>query len=97
MPGGAEVSERQQAVLVLRPECLCLVQGTADGFNTITGVVRSAIYEGDAVFVEAEVPAGVILKMRVPAAYAANVPSRGSPVVLGWRPDDAILVDAERA
>lgn len=92
---GCEADSEKAAVLVLRPECVRLVQGPAEGFNTITGVVRSAIYEGDAVFVEADVQGGVILKMRVPAAYAAHVPSRGSPAVLGWRPEDAIVVGTE--
>jgi putative spermidine/putrescine transport system ATP-binding protein len=96
LPGGEfDAVGEKGALLVLRPESLRLVPGSADGLNTVTAVVRSAIYEGDAVFVEAEAPEGVILKMRVPATQAADVPSRGAPAIIGWRPEDSILVAAE--
>jgi putative spermidine/putrescine transport system ATP-binding protein len=82
----------EKGLLVLRPESLCVLEKQESGFNTLPAVLRSAVYEGDAVFLEAEAEGGVTLKVRVPIADSPRIPSPGSALLLGWRPQSAMLV-----
>jgi putative spermidine/putrescine transport system ATP-binding protein len=82
----------EKGLLVLRPESLCVLEKHESGFDTLPAVLRSAVYEGDAVFLEAEAEGGITLKVRVPIAENHRVPSPGTALLLGWRPENAVVV-----
>jgi putative spermidine/putrescine transport system ATP-binding protein len=81
-----------RAVLVLRPESLCVVTDSALSLNRLDAIVRSVAYEGDAISLEAEAEGGVVLKARLPLSGGRTVPLPGSSLVLGWRPECAVVI-----
>jgi putative spermidine/putrescine transport system ATP-binding protein len=85
LPGG-------KGFLVLRPETLCVLEGHDRSFNTLPAILRSASYEGDAIFLEADAERGVTLKVRVPIEDNARIPAPGTSLLLGWRPQNTVLV-----
>jgi putative spermidine/putrescine transport system ATP-binding protein len=94
-PSPDMIEEGAHRLLTLRPESLHLLARPESAFNTLQSTLRSAVYEGDAIFVEAEVEAGVVLRARVPVSDAQRVPPSGSRVLLGWRPEASMLVRDE--
>jgi hypothetical protein len=88
----ADLGDGGRGLLVLRPEALLLLDEPQSGLNTLRAVLRSAAYEGDAIFLEAEAEEGVALKVRVPMAMSARIPPPGGSLLLGWRPEASIVV-----
>jgi putative spermidine/putrescine transport system ATP-binding protein len=81
-----------EGLLVLRPESLCVLEQHEHGFDTLPAVLRSAAYEGDALLLEAEAEGGITLKVRVPIRDSPRIPSPGSALLVGWRPESAVLI-----
>jgi putative spermidine/putrescine transport system ATP-binding protein len=84
--------EGAERLLSLRPESVHLLDGSDSSFNSLPVILRSAVYEGDAVFLEGEEPSGIVLRARVPVAQSHRIPAPGTQIVLGWRPESSVLV-----
>lgn len=78
------------AVLVLRPEALCIACDVDGPMNRLPAILRSAAFEGDALFLEAEAEGGVLLRLRVSAA--CDVPDPGSVIVVGWHAESSVVI-----
>jgi putative spermidine/putrescine transport system ATP-binding protein len=91
------IEEGAARLLALRPESLYLLSSHESNLNTLPANLRSAVYEGEAVFVEAEVDGSVVLRARVPIVDAEHLPPPGSKILLGWRPEASMLVRDEQA
>lgn len=85
-------AEGARLLLSLRPESLHLLERADGSFNALPAVLRSAAFEGDAIFLEAEVEGGVVLRARVPVAQSKLIPGAGAEVLIGWRPESSVIV-----
>ncbi|MFY8038910.1 MAG: TOBE domain-containing protein, partial [Bosea sp. (in: a-proteobacteria)] len=85
--------------LVIRPELLQLDGGGGDDqTNTIAGVVRQTIYQGDSVLLIVDAGEGREVSVRIATNRAgqARLPDSGSQIALGLHRDDTVVL-AERA
>jgi len=92
-------SSAQDQLLVIRPEKFKL---QADGtniatLNTIEGVVRDTVYQGESIVLYVELEAGLIIATRQPTQHSllAAIPQPGQKVVLGFDPADTVVVPNE--
>jgi putative spermidine/putrescine transport system ATP-binding protein len=86
------MEEGAERLLSLRPESVHLLENPDSSFNALPAVLRSAAFEGDAIFIEAELHGGVVLRARVPVALTSRIPAAGTEVLLGWRPENSVIV-----
>ncbi len=84
--------------LVIRPELLQLDGGGDDQANTISGVVRQTIYQGDSVLLIIDAGDGREVSVRIATSRAgqASLPESGSRIALGLHRDDTVVL-AEQA
>jgi putative spermidine/putrescine transport system ATP-binding protein len=84
--------------LVIRPELLQLDAGQAHDANTIEGVVRQTIYQGDSVLLIIDSGEGREVSIRIASSRAgqASIPESGSRIALGLHRDDTVVL-AEQA
>jgi len=89
-PGGAPLQ------LVIRPELLQLDGGP--DLNTIEGIVRQTISQGDSVLLIIDAGGGLEVGVRIATSRAgqATIVDSGKPIVLGLHPDDTVVL-AEQA
>ncbi len=92
-------SSAQDQLLVIRPEKFKL---QADGtniatLNTIEGVVRDTVYQGESIVLYVELDAGLIIATRQPTQHSllVAIPQPGQKVVLGFDPADTVVVPNE--
>lgn len=94
-------SAAEDQLLVIRPEKFRLLANNADNttLNTIEGVVRDTVYQGESIILYVELDAGLIIATRQPTQHSllAAIPQPGQKVVLGFDPADTIVVPDEAA
>jgi putative spermidine/putrescine transport system ATP-binding protein len=83
--------------LVLRPELIELQPPSASpdaDLNLLDGTVRDIIFQGESVLVLVDVGGATQVGVRVPAsrAFQGGIPAAGSPIALGLRREDALIV-----
>ncbi|NPD16790.1 ABC transporter ATP-binding protein [Xinfangfangia sp. D13-10-4-6] len=77
--------------LVLRPERIGLAEA-GSGPNTAQGVIEEKIYLGVEYRLLVRLPDGVVVQLRSrDVARLADLPV-GSPITLGWAPEDIVLI-----
>jgi putative spermidine/putrescine transport system ATP-binding protein len=86
------MTEGAERLLSLRPESVHLLEAPESSFNILPAILRSAVFEGDAVFLEGEAHAGITLRARVPIVQSSRIPVPGTRILLGWRPESSVLV-----
>lgn len=84
--------------LVIRPELLQLgTQGDGE-INTITGILRQTIFQGDSLLLMIDAGDGIEVSMRIAANRAgqSNIPEAGRTIALGLHYEDTVVL-AEQA
>lgn len=92
---GAAVPEGG-SLLVLRPESVRLSKGSMESGNTLSGIVETATFEGDALVVDVAIPGADAVKAKLPTELLGSV-NPGDPVTIFWRPEDTVIVAEDRA
>ncbi len=93
-----EQTGTKAAVLMLRPELLHVLDGTApDGVNLLRGHVRGMAYQGDSVLLQVELTNGTVISVRSSSAHGAMaiIPQPGEAVTLGLPVEDTRLLPQE--
>jgi ABC-type Fe3+/spermidine/putrescine transport system ATPase subunit len=87
-----------QATAVVRPERMTIAAAGAplDAANLASGVVAETVYLGAARKVVVDLPRGGSVQVRL-ESRADAVFAQGDPVVVGWAPGDAALVEGPGA
>ncbi len=88
-------SDAVAQILVVRPEKLALIVGTADpDINLLEGQVKEVVYQGDSLLVYVSLVGGTEIAVRSPTRRETweNLPETGGHVRLGLHPEDTIVV-----